>query len=230
VPISFFGPGAIVGTVLSSSKPPQVAFFVDSIGVGFGDTANINASTPGPYSWITRGINNAVPAIRLGGGGDLMANFPNLLATRRMAFASGATTAVMCQGTNDIFTTHLTLAQMQTNLTTWANMMKGRGVANLFAVTLLPRTTSTDSWATTTNQTVLAQEAVRTGYNDWLRNTAPGLLGLTCIETADTVETSRNSGKWVVNGSANYATADGIHPSSAAHTLMAAALPVSSLL
>jgi hypothetical protein len=45
------------------------------------------------------------------------------------------------------------------------------------------------------------------------------------FEIADTVESSRNSGKWVVTGAANYATADGIHPAPAGHTLMSQGIP-----
>jgi lysophospholipase L1-like esterase len=91
--------------------------------------------------------------------------------------------------------------------------------------TVLPRNTSTDGFVTTANQTKPVWENKRLAYNDWLRAGAPidpvkkvvveigtaGAIltgqaghplsqynGTNVIETADTVETARNSGLWKV--------------------------------
>jgi lysophospholipase L1-like esterase len=233
--VDFWGPSAVTGTVYGAPKP-QLAIFVDSIGAGLADTtagssaSNSGGSKGGPWSWITRGINNTVPAVRIGGPGDLLQNVVTGKAGHRLAYATGASSAVMQMGTNDIASNGRTLAQLQADISTWATMMRNRGVSGLWLCTLLPRTTSTDSWATAANQTPLASESVRVAYNNWVRNTAVSALGLNgYIEVADTLETSRDSGLWKVNGSAQYATPDGIHPNSAGAILASAAWPAASV-
>ena len=84
---------------------------------------------------------------------------------------------------------------------------------------MIPRTTSTDAFATTTNQTPLSSEAQRVLYNTWVRAGCPiSPLTLAAVavgtasalyagqtghpltgffDTAATVETSLNSGFWL---------------------------------
>jgi hypothetical protein len=121
-------------------------------------------------------------------------------------------------GTNDV---GRTLVQMQTDLTTIWTALSNRGM-KVHAGTIPPGTTSTDSWATTANQTKKATEATRVAFNDWIRTTPAPLAGY--VETADACETARNSGFWKVNGAANYATTDGTHPTDVIHQAMGAAI------
>jgi lysophospholipase L1-like esterase len=82
---------------------------------------------------------------------------------------------------------------------------------------------------------------VRVQINDWIRARCPengsgvpqlaGTPGAVAspflsgwFETADTVESARNSGKWKATGSASGYTADGVHPSQTGHAAMAAAI------
>jgi hypothetical protein len=106
-------------------------------------------------------------------------------------------------GTNDVFAGD-SKATIEGHLTTIYGLCTGKTV---FQTTIVPRTTSTDSWATATNQTVLSQEGVRTALNDDLRagtfKPAGGVFNITAP-----VETSLNSGKWTFPGK----TTDGIHP------------------
>jgi hypothetical protein len=73
------------------------------------------------------------------------------------------------------------------------------------------------------NQTPAATEANRVSLNTWLRTVPSPLTGV--VEIADVFETARNSGLWKVNGTANYYTTDGIHPSALGHTDAAAVIP-----
>jgi hypothetical protein len=75
-------------------------------------------------------------------------------------------------GTNDVYTDLVTLATLQTRaLACWAQ--HGQAGQRLWQTTLVPRTSSTDFYATVTNQTTLSQETVRTGWNSWLYDGAP---------------------------------------------------------
>jgi lysophospholipase L1-like esterase len=126
-------------------------------------------------------------------------------------------------GINDIQNNVVTtLAAMQTGvLARWQSLVD-RGL-RLYACTVTPKTTSTDSWATTVNQTKAltgAQETLRTQYNDWVRTLPAPLTGY--FDTADAVETARNSGIW----KAGYA-ADGLHPNATGHAALAAVIDTS---
>jgi hypothetical protein len=86
--------------------------------------------------------------------------------------------------------------------------------------TLAPYTTSSDSYATLANQTVVSSNAQRIAYNTAVRAGVPSMFGY--LDIASRVESSLNSGFWKVNGTANYATADGLHESPNATALIAA--------
>jgi len=92
--------------------------------------------------------------------------------------------------------------------------------ASIFQTTMEPYTTSTDSWATTTNQTVTPEESVRTAVNTWIRGMPFGVKGF--FEIAGQVETSQDSGKWDTNGRASWYTSDGIHENNRAALAIAA--------
>ena len=144
-------------------------------------------------------------------------------------------------GFNDIST--LTLAQIQANLQTiWARVRyKGKKV---WQSLLLPRTTSTDSWATLVNQTIAAgyessgyplgaypnydapagSTGTRGALNAWLvaQVAAGNLDGV--LDGNAVVEAGSSPGKWAVTGVANAPTSDGQHPSATNHAAIAAAL------
>jgi lysophospholipase L1-like esterase len=92
----------------------------------------------------------------------------------------------------------------------------------VFQNTITPSTTSTDSWATTGNQTPESSNAVRVQVNDWIRTVPSPLSGY--FEIADLAETARNSGIW----KAGY-TSDGLHPNATGHSALAAGIDVSKL-
>lgn len=107
------------------------------------------------------------------------------------------------------FTGGRTSAQTLTDLTALVLKFAGK-VA--YAATVSPKSTTTDAWATTVNQTADAtSNANRIAYNNALRKgqTTSGISGF--VEIADQVESSRDSGLWKVTGAANGYTYDGLH-------------------
>jgi len=81
----------------------------------------------------------------------------------------------------------------------------------VYQETILPDTTSSDNWMTTTGQTYVAGVSSNViAFNNWIRTTPAPLSGY--IEKAYLYESSPNSGLWAVNGTTNWATVDGVHP------------------
>jgi hypothetical protein len=129
-------------------------------------------------------------------------------------------------GANDVNQTSDTIATISANLLSLWNDLSRRGL-KVWQGTITPVTTSTDSWATTGNQTAIKQ-ATFAGLNNYIRTTPSPLTGY--IEIADTVMTARDSGIW----KAPSWTSDGIHPfafsgNPQAQNALAAAMPVDIL-
>ena len=101
-----------------------------------------------------------------------------------------------------------TPAETRTNMKALISFLRTKGVQVIYLCTVTPVTTSTDNWATVSNQTVTQHEAARVAHNNDVRNGYYEVEGY--FEVADLVETARDSGMW----KAGYTT-DGIHPVSA---------------
>ncbi|WCT75044.1 SGNH/GDSL hydrolase family protein [Sphingomonas naphthae] len=171
---------------------------------------------------------------------------------------------IVCHiGTNDLGSTAPTLEIFKANMLTLAKTWL-RAHSKIWFATIVPRNTSTDSWATYANQAVRTDvpsggtqtlEALRVSVNNWLRDTSPsgavawlqanlkvgtvaGIIDpcLAVERNADGSalalvggqQTAGTGGRWIVNGAANYATGDGIHPSDAGQILMATTIPAAS--
>lgn len=102
--------------------------------------------------------------------------------------------------------------------------MKAAGIEKVVRTYLLPRTDSTDLWATETNQSGFGGGTNWTAagdvatFNAWL-DTRIGteldyVIHMNSIRGADPY-------KWKTDGTANYATDDGTHPKAATYILMA---------
>ncbi len=143
--------------------------------------------------------------------------------SRRLAFLAAVRPSIVISqlGTNDIGNGNSFDTILNNLLALW------QSIANLgikvYPTTFTPRTTSTDAWATTTNQTVGANEVVRVQINDFIRSTPGPCSGF--LEVADIAEAARNSGKWKVTGGAW--TSDGVHTTR--HAEIAAGLSLSAL-
>lgn len=133
-----------------------------------------------------------------------------------------------------------TLAQLQARVRSIAVGTSGDAtLVKRYQQTLGPKSSSTDSWATTTNQTTDGINTIRVQFNDWVRDGMPETSGVAVatgtvgalragsaghpysgyLEVADLCESARNSGIW----KAGYTT-DGLHPGPTGNANMAAAL------
>lgn len=195
------GPFALIGM----SNVAAVGILGDSIEVGIGEAMSASNG---------RGICHvSIAALGLGvgkiaQGGDAAVKF---LAsnTKRLAAMSGIFTHVICNYVfNDIVNNARTAAQVAANHTTIAGLLPGV----IYDVrTASPYSTSTDSYATTANQTPVASGTQLSAANDLLRALPSGIRK--CWETSDAMGTGRNTNIWKADGIVgNRRTADGVHP------------------
>jgi lysophospholipase L1-like esterase len=88
---------------------------------------------------------------------------------------------------------------------------------------LLPRATTTDSFVTTANQTINTGWSAA-GQSDLMNQWFATKLADTTINhllSAASQRDSVDSFKWRVNGTANYITSDGTHPTATGHEFLA---------
>jgi hypothetical protein len=234
------GPVRIDGT--TSSRLPAVVMIGSSTFEGFKDIEDTTTPGGGQYGWgwIRRLCNGANGLIHVAKSGETAQAFTLDHYRARGPMWSGCEYAIEGYGANDV-TNGRTLAQIQVDkLRIWTAMANRR--IQVWTPTLHPNlTTSTDSFATTGNQTPAATNSVRTGLNDWIRGGAPidattkaavavGTSGALLngqsghplagwLEVADVIETTRGSGIYKVGY-----TTDGQHMTSAAASAVAAAL------
>lgn len=220
---NIYGPSVIIG--YPEVPGPAVYIAGDSIAFGTGD--NSGGDAQGCQGYIERALADKLPWCAGTRLGDLVGNFVSSNYKRMGAVTPYVTHCIMEYGRNDL-SGGSTLATIQANLLAAWNIFSKRGI-KVFQTTITPRTNSTDSWATTANQTLNTSgtEAIRVQLNDWIRTVPAPLTGY--FEIADIAETARNSGIWKATGSASGYTADGLHPTGAMHALLAAGIDVTRL-
>lgn len=237
--------------LIGRSTGKSVAILADSIGEGVGDTVDATSHV----GVFARSIGGTCAYINLSQSGDRLELLLQSHA-KRLASLAYTRNALLGLGVNDIGAGR-SLAQIKADLiAVWTKTKTALLTGGLvFQSTITPSSTSTDSFATLANQTAAAQfSTVGTGtreqLNDWLRDGAPIVAGVAApigttlanragdgthplhhvLDLADAVESSRNSGKWRVDGTASKWTADGLHPSNYAHIQAAAALTSTGVL
>lgn len=200
--VNIFAPMAILAYTTNAS----VLFVGDSIAHGVGDTYT---SGPCDQGILARSVGQWAGYISRGNPGQTAASF---ITTHDKAVALAQYCShVVCEfGTQDLAGGAATLL---TNLGLIAGYYAGKP---FFQTTIIPRTTSTDGWITTANQTVTANEAVRLVINGHIKNgNIAGLTGY--FDTQRAIESSYESGFWgFIPGTIAPATAawtaDGTHP------------------
>lgn len=232
-----YGPSALVSSTYDEDVP-VLALLGDSVMTG-------QASTSPLGGFAERTMFGACPYIQMAAS----AGRATQISTNTVqidALLPYCTHAICEYPVNDVGSGGtITLAQIKAALIVVWESCADAGVL-CFQTTTTPQTTSTDSWATLVNQTVTAYESShRTALNDWIRAGAPMSAGVAVaigtpgalvagdeghplagyFEIADTVESSRNSGKWIVG-----TTDDGLHPSETGHALMAEAVDLTEFL
>jgi lysophospholipase L1-like esterase len=158
--------------------------------------------------------------VSLGMNGQRSDGFINNARRNRMMLAQRCDKAVVEYGTNDL-ENGTTLENIKSYLSNIWEALHVRGVKQIYQTTIVPRTTSTDNWATTTNQTPTkaatsgGPDSTRTLLNEWIRSKpSPYLAGI--IDIAPATEYGVNTGLWLPNK-----TPDGIHPNTQTHQAMA---------
>lgn len=234
-----FGPTLVLGHSDPGANLPVVCGLGDSIMSGQGDR-------PLDRGWFVQAFGGHLPFVKYGRPGATSQTFWAIQTWR--LYVRGATHTVVLLGTNDAAAGGATfdivsarLLAIYLELIDWGTKPWG--------VTLPPRTTSTDSYVTTANQTAfntfyaLGGSSDRARLNDWIRAgapmdaatrlpVAPGTSGAVTvldgsIDLADACETARNSGYWKTNAAGNWATSDGLHPNTVIHTAAGASVDTS---
>lgn len=228
-----YGPCAIVGSTYPRRRI-VVGICGDSIACGTGDGG-------ADLGWIVRQLQaDKIGYIHMAQRGEAAGQFNPPYWIRRLPYLASCTDVLCEYGVNDLIVPR-TLALIQSYLINIWRAAQLLG-ARAWQTTITPRTTSTDGWTTTTNQTqaTFSTPTTRTDLNDWIRAGAPvaSASNLTAVavgtagalvagqsghplsgyfEIADAVESARNSGLWTPGY-----TSDGVHPNATAVTAIRA--------
>lgn len=197
-----FCPTAIV----AMTRKPSVLIIGNSREWGFNDTFDAS----GDQGDIARSIGASYGYINMGSAGDFCSAFITA-HTKRAALQQYVShviigdviNALRAGGSGQNKSAVTVLGEVQTILGYFSTK-------RCYTTTCGgPSTTSTDNWATTANQTVNANNAEYTAYNDAIRAGVENCVGY--FEIADQVESASNSGKWWVTGVAQATTLEGLH-------------------
>lgn len=217
-----YGPAALLGHADSASTAKSVLLLGDSIAAAAGDNALFSLPALGVGGFAIRALSGVTGLVNAGVSGDLATIFVSSGGSqRRLSHANRCNTAIIEYGSNDL-AGGISAATLQAALLNIAKYVRRLGISKAFLTTIVPRTTSTDSWTTTVNQTTLALESQRVIHNTWVRAGCPidpttlaavtvgtsgallaGSFGhpITGVfDTASKVESSLNSGFWLPPG------------------------------
>lgn len=206
--------------ILGLSNVASALLLGDSRCAGYNDSTSVFTVTENPTTnlgtldygrWglgeIARSIGRLRPYANLGCPTDSAHNFVTLGNTFRARQAAYHTDVIVQYGVNDVNLQARTGAAAMADLQTIYALFPTKRV---WGSTVLPVSTSTDSWATTANQTTAGTNAQRVILNTDLRAVPAPLVGI--FDNAAVVETSLNSGIWNVFASIGQPTNDGLHP------------------
>lgn len=203
-----FAPFAIIG-VIAGSRKPVIGLIGDSIMYGF---SNNDLSFAELFC-----INNRIPYVKLAKSGERANQFTAEGRRHRWKYLDyGITHAIVEYATNDMSQNPATLSAVTTPLQEVWNALDSRGI-KVAQTTCVPRTTSTDSWATLANQTPMnaafspAGTNVRGQFNTYVK-TLPSPVYYAIDINVNIEGTGADAGKWAPGK-----TTDGIHPSGPSH-------------
>ena len=217
----------ILGSPIDATTPTYITVG-DSIANGFGDNGangtlgrgfiqRAMTNTAGTVDDILPNLNFAKVAIQTVGFTGTN--------TKWQEYIKYANRAIDELGTNDVG--GRTLAQMLPRIDDVQVILGNNGIERIYRTSLLARTLSTDNFTTLANQSyenVVWEpgNVVDLLNQDFASKDGTVLHGMDYVyvdlqpNTLDPV-----TRKWLVNGTANYPTSDGVHPSAAFHEIMA---------
>lgn len=199
--------------VVGKTFDPSVLIIGDSRQEGNAASESY-ADTSGDIGQIPRSVGQRFAYTNLGKGSDRLTFFL-ASGTLRTSLASYFSHVISAYGVNDIYVGGAA-DTVYNNIKTVRQAFPNQ---KFFQLRIATETTSTDSWATVANQSVISGNVARIQVNNKIA-TSDGIDGY--FDTLPIEENIPNSdGKWVVNGVANYATSDGVHQSTALNKLIA---------
>ena len=146
--------------------------------------------------FLARALDSLYGFLNLGRNGDTLpsAAAPSI-GDDRLSFTPAFTNVCVSQGTNDTMIGSTATAATVVNAVAAWTLFSTLG-ARVFQTTATPQTTSTDTWATTANQTPVttntnAGEPGRQAFNAWLRSGAP-ITGGVAVTGTGTVTNGSN--------------------------------------
>lgn len=207
-------PVITLGEYVDSSDDKSLIVMGSSIDIGSEDTGTLNITSEAGSGFIARvAYRERIPMLNLAifGGtsntyADNKAFFQPWLQYGRFALEG--------IGNNDLGAGY-TYTDIQSRLVTRASEMRAAGIEKIGRFTLTPRTTSTDSWATRANQTIATRFGPGTHaetLRNWMINDSVTAGVYDQIIDITQTDDSGDFWYWKTNGTANYATYDGIHP------------------
>ena len=206
VSASIYPPVAII----ARTSQPSVCVIGDSIAYGTGDSYS---NSSGDLGAIDRSIGATYGYIDSSFPGDTAQHFAGDPQPAVISLAAYCSQVIDEYGHNDIYVSGDNLATLEGFQTTIYGLFTGGQIVG--QTTLSPTTTSTDTWATTANQSIVTGNTTRVSFNDALRSSAFGPNG-GFLDMTNAVETSLDSGIWKAGASfsaCNPWTGDGVHPS-----------------
>lgn len=218
---SGFCPAAILGSIAGDA--PSVLITGDSMAYGQGDTQE------GPnwdLGYLARALSKQFAYVRVVRATTQLSHF---LATNsrqlNLIHTAKPTHIIQELSVNDLLNGG-NFATVKSRLETMWDILGTTG-AKVYQTTLQPVTSSTDNWATTTNQTPHANASAMRDINDFIRSKPPGIAGV--IEVGYQMESFPGSGLWKVDGTAQAYTVDGIHLTQRGHRELAATVDFASI-
>lgn len=233
--------GTLVGAASQSAPPlliigpttaPSAIIVGDSIAFGLGDTEDTNGATANGYNGkvgiVARNL-GSVPFVNLGVSGMVASAWISSSVGKKKAlgYSSHLITEL---GRNDLSASRTT-AQITSDLQSiWALATAVNPSTKIYQSTVTMVTTDTGtpsaSWTTLGQQSLVASATERVTLNTAIRATLSGATGF--YELTSSLESSLNSGKWIVTPTPPY-TGDGTHPTVSGYTLVQSANPIPAL-
>lgn len=180
------------------------------LGLGDSETYGVNENIMDQsqdMGLLARSIGPAFANLIVGNPGETLAGFLGSAGVQRRKIIPYFSHLINAYGRNDLGVS--TAAQIIANMNAFAAL---KSVSQkVITCTVTPKSASTDSWATTTNQTTDSTNADRITVNQTIR--ANGIVGCeTFFDSSPAWETLPDSGIWVPGY-----TTDGLHGSSTAN-------------
>lgn len=220
--INTFGPCAIIGTV-NATNARSFLVVGDSLSWGQGDDSAVGAQDSSGF--LQRMLGRfGYPCYTWAKGGQQAADVAPITATLNADTAStlmSFTDVILQHGVNDLRLGR-TVAQIEADLQTIAATASITG-KRIWKTTITPRSTSTDSWATTTNQSpqIDGTMASLNALNADIRAGLPNMANI--IEAADAAMSARDSD---IHKAPPAGTVDGTHFNSTRAALVASLISV----